>query len=85
MKPDFSVGGDTPVNLIHVVVDGLVHGLNPVFHKYLAVELLGLMDTGQPLDLLDEAHGLFLGDKFGGLHAVHQQLQLRQFKIPAAT
>ena len=83
MKADLSVGGDAPVDLIHVVVDGFVHGLDPVFHKHLPVELPGLVDTGQPLDFFNEAHGLFLRDELGGLYAVHQQLQLRQFKIPS--
>ena len=79
-KPDLPVFGDAVVNLIHIVVDGLVHGLDAVFHKDLPVQKLGAVYAGQCLDLLDEGRGLFVGDEFGGLHAVHQQLQLRQLK-----
>ena len=79
-KPDLPVIGDAVVNLIHIVVDGLVHGLDAVFHKDLPVQKLGAVYAGQCLDLLDEGRGLFVGDEFGGLHAVHQQLQLRQLK-----
>ena len=79
-KPDLPVIGDAVVNLIHIVVDGLVHGLDAVFHKDLPVKKLGAVYASQCLDLLDEGRGLFVGDEFGGLHAVHQQLQLRQLK-----
>ena len=33
---------------------------------------------------MDEGAGLFVGDELRGLDAVHQQLQLRQLKLPAA-
>ena len=79
-KPDLPVAGDAVVDLIHVVVDGLIHGLDAVFYKDLPVKKLGAVYAGQRLNLLDEGRGLFVGDEFGGLHAVHQQLQLRQLK-----
>ena len=42
------------------------------------------MHAGKPLQLFNEREGLFLRDELGGLHDVHQQLQLRQLKIAAA-
>ena len=45
-KPDLPVVGDAVVNLIHIVVDGLVHGLDAVFHKDLPVKKLGAVYAG---------------------------------------
>ena len=45
-KPDLPVFGDAVVNLIHIVVDGLVHGLDAVFHKDLPVQKLGAVYAG---------------------------------------
>ena len=70
------------MELVHVVVDGLIHGLHPAGDVDLAAEAPGLVDTGQPFELADEGKGLFRRDELGGLHAVHQQLQLRQLKAP---
>ena len=84
MKADLAVLGDAAVDLVHVIVDGLVHGLDAVGHKDLAAELPGLIDAGEALDLFDEGDRLFVGDEFGCLHAVHQQLQLGQLKLPVA-
>ena len=40
------------------------------------------MDAGQCLNLLDQRGRFLMRNKFGGLDAVHQQLQLRELKIP---
>ena len=40
------------------------------------------MDAGQCLDFLDQRGRFLMGDEFGGLDAVYQQLQLRKLKIP---
>ena len=40
------------------------------------------MDAGQPLQLPNQGVALFLRDKPGGLHRVHQKLQLGQLKVP---
>ena len=81
-KADLPVLGDAAVDLVHIIIDGLVHGLDAVGHKDLAAELPGLIDAGQALDLFDEGDRLLVGDELGGLDAVHQQLQLGQLKVP---
>lgn len=35
-------------------------------------------------DLLDERRGLLMRDELGRLHAIHQQLELRQLKVPGS-
>ena len=80
MEADLPVGGDGPVQLVHVVVDGLVHGLHPACDIDLSAEAPGLVAAGQALQLADESPGLSRRDELGGLDAVHQQLELRQLK-----
>ena len=78
------------MDLIYIVVDGLVHGLDTILHEHLPIEKLRTMDTGQLLNFLDQRQGLLMGDEFRGLDTIHQQLELRQIKgaagkeIPAA-
>ena len=62
------------MNLIDIVVDGLIHRLDPVLHEYLPVEQLCAVDTGQFLYLLDQGQRLLVGDELRGLHAIHKQL-----------
>ena len=81
-KADLLVFRDAVVNLVHVVVDGLVHGLDSIFYENLAVQKLRLMNAGQRLDLLDQRGCFLVGDELGGLDAVYQQFQLRKLKIP---
>ena len=38
--------------------------------------------TGQLLDFLDQGQRLLMGNKFRGLDAIHEELELRQFKVP---
>ena len=73
-------GGQGGVELVDGVVDALVHGLDPPVHVDLPLELPGLVDAGETLQLADEVVALPFGDKFAGLHCVHQQLELRQLK-----
>ena len=73
---------DGAVELVDVVVDTLVHGLDPPGDEYLPLQLPGVVDADQRLQLFDETAGLALRDEPGGLHRIHQQLQLRQFKLP---
>lgn len=70
------------MNLIDIIVDGLIHRLDPVLHEYLPVEQLCAMDTGQLLDFLDQGQRLLMGNKFRGLDAIHEELEFRQFKVP---
>ena len=81
---DHPVGGDGPVETVHVVENALVHGFHPAVHIDLPLELPGLMDAGQPLQLADEHVAFPLGEEPAGLHRVHQQLQLRQLEVPLA-
>ena len=67
---------------IHIIVDGLIHGLDPILHIDLALKELCLMDAGQLLDLPDQRHCLLMCDEFRRLHAIHKQFQLRKLEIP---
>ena len=69
---------------IHIVVDALVHGLDPAGNKDLPLHLPGLGLAGQPFQLPDKLFALILGDELAGLHRIHQQLEFRQFKGAAA-
>lgn len=40
------------MNLIDIIVDGLIHRLDPVLHEYLPVEQLCAMNAGQLFNLL---------------------------------
>ena len=80
MEADLFSGVDGLVQGVHGVIDALVHGFDAAGDIDLPLELPGLVAGGKALHLLDELIGLFSGDEPGGLHRVHQQLQLRQFK-----
>ena len=69
---------------IHIVEDGLVHGLDPVGNKHLAGKKLGVKGVCQLLNLLDEGNRLLLCNELGGLDAVHHELQFGKFKVPGA-
>ena len=84
MEADGHIRVDGGVELVHQIVDGLVHGFDAVLDPHLTPQAFGLMHAGELFDLLDELHGLAAGDESGGLYAVHQQPQLRQLKVPLA-
>ena len=77
-------GGDGGVDLVHIIKYAFIHGLDPPVHVHLPLELAGLMDAGEPLQLADEAVALPGGEEAAGLHRIHQQLQLRQLEVPLA-
>ena len=68
------------MDLIHVIVHTLVHGLDPTRYKHLALQLPGLVDAGKALKFFDQLHGFFIGNEFRRLYAIHQQFQLRQLE-----
>ena len=82
LETDLLPLSDGAVELVDVVVDALVHGLDPPGDEYLPLQLPGVVDADQRLQLFDETAGLALRDEPGGLHRIHQQLQLRQLKLP---
>ena len=53
-EADLPVLRDAGVNLVDVIVDGLVHGLDAVGHEHLPPELIRFMHAAEPLDLLDQ-------------------------------
>ena len=73
---------DSRVQLIHVIVYALVHGLHSVPDKELAAQRPPLGLAALSTQLFDELHGFFISYKLRGLHRVHKELQLRQFKAP---
>ena len=74
--------GNGGVEFVDGVIDALVHGLGPAVHVDLPLELAGLVAAGQGLQLFDQVPAFPLGDKPGGLHRVHQQLELGQLEGP---
>ena len=81
---DLPGGVDGLADGVDVVVELLVGGLDAVHHIHLPPQLLGLVAAGKVLQLPDELHALFLGKEGGRLNHIHQHLQLRQLKLPAA-
>ena len=65
------------MNLIDIIVDGLIHRLDPVLHEYLPVEQLCAMNAGQLFNLFDQGQRFLMGNKFRGLDAIHEELELR--------
>ena len=70
------------MELVYIIIYALVHGLDPAADVHLPLELAGLVHRRLGLQLADELAALALGDELGGLHRVHQQLQLGQLKRP---
>ena len=67
-----------------MVVELFIGGLDAVHHIDLPPQLHGLVPAGQVLQFPDEFHALLLGQKGGRLDHIHQHLQFRQLKFPAA-
>ena len=65
LKTDLTVGVDCLVQHIDVVVDALIHGLDPVGDQHLAMKMLGFMDAHHGLQLLDQFPGFLFRDEFG--------------------
>lgn len=68
------------MDLIHVIVDGLIHSLDSVLHENLAIEKLRIVIACKGLNFLDQRGSLLVGDELGGLNAIHQQLQFRKLE-----
>ena len=79
---DLLVLGDGLMDGVHVVVDGLVHALDPVLHEQLPLHEGRLVDAHEARQLFDELHGLALRDELAGLDAVDEELDLRQLEVP---
>ena len=79
---DLPVLVDRGVDHVHVVVDRLVGGLRPPVDGHLVAQLLRLVAAAQGLQLADELPRFFLCDEFGRLDRIHEELKLRQFKLP---
>ena len=73
LEADHHTGGESIVDLVHVIVDTLIHRLDAADHSDLALQLAGLMVAGQLLQLVDQLIGLFGSDKTGSLDRIHQQ------------
>ena len=80
LKLDPGVTANGSMNLVHIIIDAFIHSLDPPGNQHLTVQLSGLVSADQALQFFDQGAALVLGDEFGGLHRVHQQLQLRQLE-----
>ena len=70
------------MNRVHIVIDARVHGLDAVGDDDLALQLRCLMPAHKGLEFRNQLLGFFVGDKFGRLHRVHEELQFRKLKTP---
>lgn len=70
------------VRFIDVVVDALIHGLDPSGDEHLPLKSAGVVDADQRLQLFDETAGFILRDEPGGLHRIHQQLSAPAVQTP---
>ena len=84
LEPDPPLSLNGGVDHVYRIVDRLVVLLRSTLHIDGAVELLGLLLAGEGGQLLDQAGAFLPGDEVGGLHRVHQQLQLRQLEQAGA-
>ena len=73
---------DGRVQLVHVVVNALVHGFYAACYEDLSVELYGIVGTDQRLEFFYQRAGFFLSDESGGLDGIHKQLQFRELEHP---
>ena len=82
LEANLTTGVDGLVNRIHIVVDTRVHGLDAVRDDDLALQLRCLIPAHKGLEFRNQLLGFFVGDKFGRLHRVHEELKLRKLKAP---
>ena len=71
------------VLIIYVVVDILICILHTVLYDHLPLQILGLVNTGKTLKLLDKLTGFACGKKSGGLDCINKQFQLCNLKLTA--
>ena len=67
---------------IHIVVDGLVHALDPAGHQHIPPHQPGIVDTALVAQLLDQLSGFLFGEESAGLHRIDEQLQLGNLEVP---
>ena len=61
------------MDLVHIIVDTLVHGLDTAGDNYLSLKLLTLISADQRLQFFNELFGFFISDEFSRLNRVYQQ------------
>ena len=83
LEADLPVLRDGSVDLIYVVVDILICILHTVLYDHLPLQILGLVNTGKTLKLLDKLTGFACGKKSGGLDCINKQFQLCNLKLTA--
>lgn len=81
LEADLPVPGDGAVQVVHAVVNALVHGFDAALHDDLALQLLGLVFADKAGQFLDEGVGFLGRNKFGALDGVHEELQLRDLEL----
>ena len=83
LEGDLLLLGNGIMDLIDRIVNGFIHGFDPVRHINLPGKLTCLMNAGQSFDFPNQRFCFFLRDESGGLNCINQQLQLSQFESPA--
>ena len=69
------------MELVHIIVDALIHGLDTAGNGDLTLQFGRLIFADQGFQLFDQILGFAVCDELGGLHGIHQELELRQLKI----
>ena len=83
-EPDLAVRPDGLVQLVYIIVDAFVHGLDAPGNNDLPLEFPGLILAHHAFQFFYQRVGFFVRDELGRLHGVHQQFQLGQFKPAVA-
>ena len=79
-EPHLVARGDGAVQGIHAVKDLFLLAFHPAGNQHLAVQLLLAVAGGEPSQLFDQHLAFARGNELAGIHSVHQQFQLCQFK-----
>ena len=82
MEFDLFILINSRVNIIYVIIHRFILCLWPVYDEYISGKHFGICLTAKLLQFLYQFLGFLFCDKFRRLNCIHQELQLRQFKIP---
>ena len=71
LKADLLVVVHSQMDLIYIVIDGFVHGFDPVLHIHLSGQHLGLSFAGETFDFFNKLVRLFRCYKLRGLNGIY--------------
>ena len=83
VKAHLHIVADRLVEAVDIIINALVRGFDAAGQQHLTVEIPRIVAADEALELFDQLAGFALGDEFGRLHRVDEQLQLRQLERAA--